>query len=446
MEHRKLESGLNIYLHKTTSPLSMFQLYTPFGGDMLQYEDANTKKIMNIKPGSAHYFEHVLFLMPPLGKNGKEIKWRTNTPKTKRGLRDGIVELENNCANVNAYTFNDATNYRFISRKKQLENLDIMMGYVFVPYLPKDRFAKEVGTILDEARRELGDPENDQYYHLKKQLFQKHGGRFPIIGEEEHIKSIKLEDVLSIHDTFYSPSNMSLVATGNLDIDEIAKRATSKLKELGKNNYVKPPVFVDQEELDGVVMVDNFSDPLRREDQLYPEIFGAFKYMINPNNYSESELIDRHLAVSLITEGLFGIGSKSREKLVNQGMDNVSFYGSSLDFKDNCMICFEGPAEDPEEFKLLIQNRTEQVLNKGFSKSEVNYLRNVVSLEAEENADHLDLMGEELVKWGVSTGNPANYFKSLERLKTIDSSRINELLPEIIKLDNLSFNLMTSKK
>src|SRR3989338_11389284 len=97
-EHRVLESGLSIYTVRSDSPVSHFQLFTPFGGDILSYRDPGSGAVVDLEPGSAHYFEHVLFIMPPLGKDGKPLRWRTNTPKRMSKPRDGLTELKHHGA------------------------------------------------------------------------------------------------------------------------------------------------------------------------------------------------------------------------------------------------------------------------------------------------------------------------------------------------------------
>lgn len=444
-EHKTLDSGLNIYLFKNNSPVSMFQLYVPFGGDVLQYKDSKSREIMNIQPGSAHYFEHVLFIMPPLGKNGKEIKWRTNTPKTKRGLRDGVAVLENNRAIVNAYTWNDITNFWFISRENQIENLKTMVDYVFTPYLPRDRFKKEVGTILDEASRGDNNPNEKQFDDLMMQLYKNHGSRFPVIGTLESIKKISLEDVLSMHDTFYTPSNMGLIVIGNVEMEEVAEKVKQELERLGEGQYILPPEEIDQGETDGVVKKDNFDSPLLREDVVNKKILGGCKYIINPLTKSKEELIDLYITSSIISSSLFGNGSKNKEELIKKGMDQRTFSGESSEFRDHGTIYFGGNSSEPEKFRDLIISSFEKIITKGIPKTEIRYSKNDILRDFYFQQENLEELGTDLVRFGILTKDPRDYLKVLERIENITEEEINSLIPKILNLENLSFNLMAPK-
>src|SRR3989338_3442984 len=247
VQHRKLKSGLNLYVVPYNSPFTYFQLFTPFGGNVLRYRDPKTGKEVNLQPGSAHYFEHVLFIVPP-ESYGKPLEWATNTPDTCPNLRDGITLLQNNRANdVNGYTSTDITNYVFMSRVNQLENLAIMLQYVFCPFLPKDRFAEEAETISKEAGMLADKIRRKQLYQWAAQALHQHGARFPIIGTEESIRAISLEDVLSMHSTFYTPSNMTLLVTGQVDMDKLAEMVQTTLDSFGKGHYVQPPQMILQD-------------------------------------------------------------------------------------------------------------------------------------------------------------------------------------------------------
>lgn len=440
---KTLDSGLKVYHVNYNSPLTHVQLFTPFGGDTLQYRDGDTNRIVSLKPGSAHYFEHVLFLMPPFGKNGKPIKWRTNIPKTKKNLRDGMTELQLNKAIVtNAYTWNDITNYYFVTRQNVLENLGVMVDFVLTPYLPQDRFKKEVGTIMDEAKRSDNNPFSKQSEIMMKQLYVKHGARFPVIGTLESIPQISLDDVLSMHATFYRPSNMYLVVTGKADIKRIAEAVAKKLESLGKGSYLPPPEEVDQEEPNGASMRDNFDNPLVRNEVPKPRVLAGWKQVLKLLAMKTSELIDLHLAGHLVCQVLYGRGGKNREELVKKGVDERTFESGRSGFKDHALICLTAMTENPGQFRDLISDNGQSLLRTKISPEEVEYARNYLLTDEDKIKDSIGNFGNELARWGVLTGDPRSYFRAVERLEKITADEVNALLPKILIPENLAFTLM----
>ena len=442
-EHRVLESGLSIYTVRSDSPVSHFQLFTPFGGDILSYRDPGSGAVVDLEPGSAHYFEHVLFIMPPLGRDGKPIRYRTNTPKTRKNLRDGITELENNKAIVvNAYTANDHTNYWYVTRQNSLSNLEIMLDFVLTPYLPQERFRQEQGTIADEIAR--GD--NESYWKLAEvwgqQALVRHGGRSPIAGTKESIARISLEDVLSMHDTFYRPSNMTLVATGNVSMDAVAATVESKLRQLGKSAYSPPPGEVSQAEPAGVLVKDNFGSPFVRPDVSRPNVLAGWKYILEPGTMPSQELMERHVAAEIAALALFTSGSRIRERLVQQGMDERTFSGGNWDVRDRGTIMARGDTDDPELFRKLILSAAEDALTYGIPAEEIEYARCLILTGEDMKSASLIDLGGSLAGWGALTRNPFDYFAAVERFASISPAEVNALLPELLAPENLSFALM----
>ncbi|MBI5397850.1 insulinase family protein [Candidatus Woesearchaeota archaeon] len=440
ISYQELESGLKLYVLPSPSPVQLYQLFTPFGGDILRYCDQMDGKEMILEPGSAHYFEHVLFIMPPLGKDRKPVKWRTSTPKTKRNLRDGLTELKNNKAIVvNAYTWNDITNYWFAGRQNNLENLETMLDFVFTAYLPQDRFKKEVTTILDEARRSENDASTKQFNAWALQAYRNHGARYPVIGTLESIKRIALEDVLSIHSMFYRPSNMSLVVIGNVSADVVAERVSKKLTALGKGTYAPPPQEVLEKEPAEVAVADNFLSPVLRADIIRPNVIAGWKVIMQPS-------IDRHLAVMFAGQVLGGMGSKIRERLVSQGIDERTFGGEGHTFRDHGQIAVGADTNDPARFKELIMNTVDAAVRKGFPPEEIEYARNSLLTDEDSAADDILELGRRLVRWGVLTRNPRDYFTALRRTETITADDINAQLSDILNPEHLSFSLMVPEK
>lgn len=443
IKHRLLDSGLNLYVMEDDFPMVSAQLWTPFGGDTLKYSDADTDRTVHLQPGCAHYFEHVLHVMPPLGRNGKPIKWRTRTPKRMKGLRDGLSEMENQKAlMVNAYTWNDITNYYFITTSNVEQNLTTLLDYALTFYLPQDRCVKEFGIISDEIRRSLNRPDDVLDYAWIEQAYRIHGARNPVLGSVESISKISLDDLASLHDTFYRPSNMSLFLTGPVDIDEAAKVVNAKLGLMGKGAYLPPPEEVSQKEPEGVVVPDNFSNPLRRIDVARPKILGGWRQVLEPTAMSKEQLVDRHVATGLAMQALFGHGSRNRRLLVEQGIDERSFGSGASNFRDHCEIQVMAYVEDPEKFRALIAQSAADALSKGIPEEEIEYARNSELVDMDNSLEDVLLFGQHSARWGVLTRDPRDALTAIERYENITAEEVNALLPKLLDPENLTFCLM----
>ena len=426
-QHRVLESGLNIYVIPRDSPQLAVQLYTPFGSDILTYEDNESGKRLSVQPGSAHYFEHVLFIMPPLGKNGRPIIYKTKTPKTKKDLRDGLTELKRlGATSPNAYTWNDVTNYHFETTENKMECLDTLLGFVFAPYLPQDRFRAETGTILNEAQRSLNDASELVDIEWHKQAFHVHGARLPVIGTLESIPKISIEDVLQMHDIFYRPSNMTLMIVGSANIDEISGIADARLRSLGRNKYRSPPRHVDQQEPEHIAVKNNFMHPIERDDIVRPELMMGWKYVLNPDKMNREQIIDTHLGAMFIGQMLCGSGSYGREELIAQGADDRTTGSSSLGFFDHGEILVFSESDMPHSIEGMIRSYASKKSSEGFSSEEIEAARSKLLLH--QNDITQEVLGTyvfALSRWGAVTGSPLSYFEAMKRIETITRDEIN---------------------
>ena len=101
-----------------------------------------------------------------------------------------------------------------------------------------------------------------------------------------------------------------------------------------------------------------------------------------------------------------------------------------------------GDKEDPEKFQDVIVKKQNDILRTGLSEREIDYAIKYLKLKEDYGINSLENLGTILIDWCRLTGNPENYFKVMKRMKTIETGRVNELMREIIKTDNLSFCLM----
>lgn len=152
--------------------------------------------------GAAHFLEHLMFL---------------GTPDTPEGEFDRIVTQHG--GEHNAFTNWDYTGYY---QNVSVENLALMMR------LEADRMANlqvdpnraliERSVILEERRQRT---DNDPGARLGEQmfaaLFQNHPYGRPIIGWEQEMAQLTLDDEMAFYRTWYAPNNAILVVSGDID-------------------------------------------------------------------------------------------------------------------------------------------------------------------------------------------------------------------------------------
>ena len=113
--------------------------------------------------------------------------------------------------------------------------------------LGTDEFDESVYLSLIEQEIRMYD--DSPYYKLYDRIlhnaFKIHPIRYPVAGNISSIKKITKEDLYTCYHTFYNPSNMFLVVTGNVDYKDVINivSANQEKKEFKKYKEIKRKVY-----------------------------------------------------------------------------------------------------------------------------------------------------------------------------------------------------------
>jgi len=194
-----LDNGLRIYIAPKDSVNGIYAtLNTRFGSTNIEFEEDN--KMIKVPLGVAHFLEHKMF--------------------EQKDNKDPFTFYSERGCDANANTSNYKTTYLFSGANSFAENINFLLDYVQEPYFTDENVEKEKGIIEQEINMYADDPFLKMYDGIIKNTFIEHPIKYPIAGTVEDVYSITKEDLYSCYNTFYQPSNMFLVITGNVDVKE----------------------------------------------------------------------------------------------------------------------------------------------------------------------------------------------------------------------------------
>ena len=197
------KDGLTVYMYPSNKVNSFdLSLYTPFGGKYNKFKLENEKDFCEIPFGLAHFLEHLSFHM-----DGEEVS-------------DLFAPYG---ATINAFTSSERTNYIVYNTNYFKECLDTLLYYVYTPYYTDETVENERGIIKEEAKRCMDNPQRQLYFLTLRSFFQKSNRRHEVVGTLEDIDSITSKNINDAYKYFYHPENMTLIVSGNFDIDEAVK-------------------------------------------------------------------------------------------------------------------------------------------------------------------------------------------------------------------------------
>ena len=239
----KLENGLTYYLRCNESP----------GGNLTVRLAVNAGSLNEVEAGSgvAHFLEHMLF-------NGTEKYPRNELTKVLQSL--GIQFG----ADVNAYTSYDETVYELEAQANDPQQVstvfDVLAQWAHAATIKEEDVENERGVVRDEYRLrvETGEGKVQVAFPRLYSAGTPYEGRLPI-GTVDGIANISAQDLRDFYEKWYVPSNMAVIAVGELPLDELEELVTTHFSSIPAGET--PEVPNNHSELDRQPRYDIVTSP-----------------------------------------------------------------------------------------------------------------------------------------------------------------------------------------
>ena len=285
--------------------------------------------------GVAHYLEHKMFDLPG---------------------RDVTEEFAALGANPNAFTSYDMTAYYFSCTENFAECLKLLLEFVSTPYFTEESVEKERGIIEQEILMYADDPNSQVFEDLMVGMYSHHPVRHPIAGSVESIRAITPEILYRCHRAFYTPANMLLCVTGDVDPAEVAALAERILPK-----EYRAPAKADLGPEEDMSLVKLFAT--RQMDVSMPNFLLGFKCRLP--GVTGQAFARWELAAELAAEALFGESSELYTRLYEQGLIDASFGGGLETIDGLAMLTCGGDSNDPEAAWEEIVQQARKILAEG---------------------------------------------------------------------------------
>ena len=215
--------------------------------------------------GLAHYFEHMMF--KGTGKIGAldyakekalldrieslfEERRRTADPAKKAELYAEIDKLSAEAAKyasageysklvssiggmgLNAFTASDMTVYVVDIPSQELEKLLKLESERFRDPVMR-LFHTELEAVYEEFNQGQDNENGLVFEALSRRLFPSHPyGWTPFIGKAEHLKNPSITEIRKFYRSYYTPENIALLLSGDLDFDRTIQLVEFELQKL----------------------------------------------------------------------------------------------------------------------------------------------------------------------------------------------------------------------
>jgi predicted Zn-dependent peptidase len=191
-----MANGLRVLVHRAE------------GGEMAAVNVLYCVGARNENPsrtGFAHLFEHLMF-------------------RGTRAVPDFDTPLHKACAENNAFTNNDYTDYYITLPRENVSTAlwleaDRMTG---LDITPRKLEAEKKVVVEEFNQRYLNQPYGDLWMLLREMAYKNHPYRWQTIGASpDHIMGASLDEVRAFYERYYNPANAILSIAADIDTDRM---------------------------------------------------------------------------------------------------------------------------------------------------------------------------------------------------------------------------------
>ncbi|GER65689.1 putative zinc protease YmfH [Weizmannia acidilactici] len=320
-----LDNGLKVYiLPKQGFNKTFVTFTTKYGSVDNEFVPLGKNEFVRVPDGIAHFLEHKMF---------------------EKEDGDVFQQFSRQGASANAFTSFNRTAYLFSSTDQVMKNLETLVDMVQTPYFTEQMVEKEKGIIGQEIMMYNDNPDWRLYYGVIENLYKNHPVKIDIAGTVESIAKITAEQLYECYRTFYHPSNMLLLAVGNVSPEEVIsflkknqeKKKYEKVPEI-KRRFPEEPIEAAKKE-----------QKMHMNVQI-PKCLVGMKAL--HTSQSGTEMLKNELTVNLMLDMLFGRSSEAYSGLYNDGLIDTSF---SFDYSQEQGFGFAMAGGDTENPDLLAE-------------------------------------------------------------------------------------------
>lgn len=333
--HETLKNGLNVYLYKKEGFTKKGAYFvTKYGSEINDFKPIGEDKIVSFPKGIAHFLEHKLFE----SEDNEKV----------------FEKFKKNGADVNAYTSHSITNYFFTTTNNFDECLIELLDFVQSPYFTDENVEKEKGIINQEINMTDDNIDRFMYEKMFDMALVKNPNKYKTIGDKENVSKITKEDLYRCYNTFYHPSNMTLVIYGDVDekktFDLVRKNQESK--NFGKQEEIVIKKFNEEKEV-----CTKYIEEKRNVSS--PRISICYKF--KEKRRTGEDRFKRNLFFNLLLDMKFGGTSSFEKDLVKNEIIKTGLSLNYSYFDDIVLIMFEADVLDKDKFIELIDKKLRDV-------------------------------------------------------------------------------------
>ena len=265
-----------VFVEESDSPLISLDFWCKAG---VSFEEKN-------KVGVAHSLEHMIF------KGSKLLK---------PGEFDLKIETMGGFSNAST-GYDDVHYYVDIPPSHLEEALNLLTNLVLFPDFNKKEFNLEKKVILEEILQSQDQKDELIFNSFLKSVWLNHPYAKSILGTEENINELKLDDLQNFHKNHYIPTNSCIAVAGKLPKNYLEIFKNCEFKEISKNLNDSRQFFSNNKKIRKGKVIAFF------KDIEFSRIFMAWQIS---SSKDQKNILGFEIISSILTDGRNSIFNRS---------------------------------------------------------------------------------------------------------------------------------------
>ena len=405
----KLENGLTVMIIPKKGIQKKYIIWgTHYGSNDNKFIVPGETEVTEVPKGVAHFLEHKMF-------------------EQENGV-NSLDKLTSIGVNANAYTTNDHTAYLYECTDNFYEALDEFMDYVQNPYFTDENVEKEKGIIGQEIQMYDDYPEWRVYLNTLEAMYHTNPVKLDITGTIETISHIDKDILYKCYNTFYNPSNMCLVVSGDFEPEKLLEEIKDRLINKKQNGEIKR-IFEQEEE---TIVKEKIEQEFHVSKPL-------FSIGIKCKLAEQSKKVGTHIAIQIILNILFGESSKLYKELYQEG-NMFSAPNISYEFDDSyAHILISENANNPDDVFKKLKERIKDIKEKGIDKEDFERIKKMLYGEYIKEFDDVSDIARLFLTDYMKGINSFDYIDNIEK---IDIEYANQILKEYFVEDKMVLSVV----
>ena len=369
----------------------------------------------NERPGTtglSHFFEHMMF-------NGAK----------KYGPHEFDRVMEAGGGSNNAYTSNDVTVYQDWFPRTQMEQIfdleaDRIRDLAFDPKM----IESERGVVASERRLSV---EGDNAGLLSEQLwataFTAHPYQWPVVGWMVDIENWKMGDLRHHFEMGYSPSNATMVVSGDVTADEVVKLAEKYLEPIVSHDPPPKVTTAEPEQLGERRVV------VRKFAQLPMVMMGYHVPQTDSGDFYARQVLQTILFT--------GESSRMYQRLVDKDQLALSIDGSSPFAFDPTLFEIDAQPKanvDPAAVEKAVYEELEKVSAQSVTDQELEKAKNILLARFYRQMKTISGKANTLGTYEVFFGDYHKLFDAAEQYNKVTKEDVQRVAKQYFTAKNRS--------